>query len=110
METVHSVSLSLPRRDYTQSWVQLISGFERDDVAIVVGKDVLKNSFADAVEQRPPSGEDLARRSEARIVQETATSVRNEEVVEVVVRCSAVDQDMDEVAVVTGVIVGDGRW
>ena len=82
-------------------------------VAIIVGGDVLKNSFAGAVEQRPASGEDLARRSEARIVQETAIELRDEEVVEVVIRCSAVDQDMDEVAAVTavtGVVVGDGRW
>ena len=79
-------------------------------VAIVVGDDALKNSFAGAVEQRLPSGEDLARRSEARVVQETAIELRDEEVVEVVIRCSAVDQDMDEVATVTGVVVGDGRW
>ena len=46
-------------------------------VAIVVGDDTLKNYFAGAVEQRPPpSGEDLARRSEARIVQETAIELR----------------------------------
>ena len=77
---------------------------------IVVGDDALKNSFAGAVEQRPPSGEDLARRSEARIVQEMAIELRDEEVVEVVIRCSTVDQDMDEVAAVTGVVVGDGRW
>ena len=57
-----------------------------------------------------PSGEDLARRSEARIVQETAIELRDEEVVGVVIRSSAVDPDMDEVAAVTGVIVGDGRW
>ena len=37
-------------------------------VAIVVGDDALKNSFDGAVEQRPPNGEDLVRRSEARIV------------------------------------------
>ena len=37
-------------------------------VDIVDGDDALKNSFAGVVEQRPPSGEDLARRSEARIV------------------------------------------
>ena len=55
-------------------------------VAIVVGEDAPKNSFAGAVEQRPPSGEDLARRSEARIVQETAIELRDEEVVELVVR------------------------
>ena len=63
-------------------------------VAIVVGDDALKNSFVGAVEQRPPSGEDLARRSEARVVQETAIELRDEEVVEVVIRCSAVEQDM----------------
>ena len=34
-------------------------------VAIVVGGDALKNSFASAVEQRPPSGVDFAKRSEA---------------------------------------------
>ena len=79
-------------------------------VAIVVGDDALKNYFAGAVEQRPPSGEDLAKRSEARIVQDTAIELRDEEVVEVVIRCSAVDPDMDEVAAVTGVVVGDGRW
>ena len=58
----------------------------------------------------PPSGEDLARHSQARIVQETLIELRDEEVVEVVIRYSAVDQDMDEVAAVTGVVVGDGRW
>ena len=58
----------------------------------------------------PPSDEDLARRSKARIVQETAIELRDEEVVEVVIRCSTVDQDMDEVAVVTSVVVGDGGW
>ena len=79
-------------------------------VAIVVGDDALKNSFAGAVEQRPPSGEDFARRSEARIIQEMAIELRDEEVVEVVIRCSAVDQDMDKVAAVTGVVVGNGRW
>ena len=79
-------------------------------VVIVVGDDVLKSSFAGAVEQRPLSGEDLVRRSEARVVQETAIEVRDEKVVEVVIRCSAADQDMDEVAAVTGVVVGDGRW
>ena len=63
-------------------------------VAIVVGDDALKNSFVGAVEQRPPSCEDLARRSEARVVQETAIELRDEEVVEVVIRCSAVEQDM----------------
>ena len=36
--------------------------------------------------------------------------LRDEEVVEVVIPCSAVDQDMDKVAAVTGVVVGDGRW
>ena len=36
--------------------------------------------------------------------------LRNEEAVEVVIRCPAVDQDIDEVAAVTGVAVGDGRW
>ena len=63
-----------------------------------------------AVEQRPPSGKDIARRSEARVVQETAIELREEEVVEVEIRCSAVHQNMNEVAVVTGVAVGDGRW
>ena len=79
-------------------------------VAIVVGDDALKNSFAGAVEQRPPRGENLARRSEARIFQETAAEFRDEEVVEVVFRASAVDQDMDEIPAFTGVVVGDGRW
>ena len=79
-------------------------------VAIVVGDNTLKNSFADAVEQDPSSGEDLARRSEARVVQETAIELRDEEVVEVVIRCSAVDQDMHEVDSVTGVVIGDGCW
>ena len=79
-------------------------------IAIVVGDDALKNSFAGAVVQRPPSDEDLARNSEARIVQETAIEFRDEEVVEVVIRASAVDQDMDEVPAITGVVVGDGRW
>ena len=79
-------------------------------VAIVVGDDALKNSFAGAVEQRPSSGEDPARRSEARIVEETAIELRDEEVVEVVIRCSAFDQNMDKVAAVTGVVVGDGGW
>ena len=79
-------------------------------VVIVVGDDVLKSSFAGAVEQRPLSGEDLVRRSEARVVQKTAIEVRDEKVVEVVIRWSAADQDMDEVAAVTGVVVGDGRW
>ena len=45
-----------------------------------------------------------------RIVQETAIEIRDEEVVEEVIRCSAVDQDMAGVAGVTGVVVGDGRW
>ena len=45
-----------------------------------------------------------------RVVQETEIELRDEEVVEVVIRCSAVDQDMDEVAAVTGVVVGDGSW
>ena len=58
----------------------------------------------------PSSGEGLARRSETRIVQETAIELRDEEVVEVGIRCSAADQDMDEVAAVTGVAVGDGCW
>ena len=80
-------------------------------VAIVVGDDILKIPFAGAVEQRPPSDEDLARRSEGRVVQETEIEFRDEEVVEVVIRCSAVDQDMDEVAAFTGGVVGDGsRW
>ena len=57
-------------------------------VAIVVGDDALKNSFAGAVLQRPPSGEDLARRSEARIVQEMPIELSDGEVVEVVIRCS----------------------
>ena len=60
-------------------------------VAIVVSDDALKNSFVGAVEQRPSSGEDLARRSEARVVQKTAIELRDEEAVEVVIRCSAVD-------------------
>ena len=50
------------------------------------------------------------RRGEARIVQEMPIELRDEEVVEVVIRCSAVDQEIDEVAAVTGVVVGDGRW
>ena len=79
-------------------------------VATVVGDDALKNSFTGAVEQRPPSGEDFARRSEARIVLEAAVELRDKEVGEVVIRCSAVDEDMDEVAAGTGVVVGDGRW
>ena len=80
-------------------------------VVVVVGDDAPKNSFAGAVEQRPPSVENLEKRSEARIVQETAIELRDEKVVEVVIRCSAVDQDMDEVAAVTSVVVvGDGRW
>ena len=78
--------------------------------AIVVGDDALKNSFASVVEKHPPSVEDLARRSKVRIVQETSIELRDEEVVEVMIRCSAVDQDMDEVAAATGVVVGDGRW
>ena len=44
------------------------------------------------------------------VFQETAIELRDGEVVKVVIRCSAVDQDMDEVAAVTGVVVGDGRW
>ena len=60
-------------------------------VAIVVGDDALKNSYSGAIKQRPPSDEDLARRSEAHIVQETANELRDEEVVEVVIRCSIVD-------------------
>ena len=79
-------------------------------IAIVGGDDALKNFFAGAIEQCPPSGENLARCCEACIVQETAIELRDEEVVEVVIRCSAVDQDMDEVAAVTAVVVGDGRW
>ena len=54
-------------------------------VFIVVGDDAMKNSFAGAVEQPPPSGEDLARRNEALIVQETAVELSDEEVVEVVI-------------------------
>ena len=79
-------------------------------VATVVGGDAIIFFFAGAVEQHPPSGENFARRSEARIVQETAIELRDEEVVEVVMRYSAVDQGMDEVAAVTGVVVGDGHW
>ena len=79
-------------------------------VAIVVDGDALKNVFAGAVEQRPPSSEDLARRSEVRVIQETAIELKEEEVVDVVIRCSAVDQNMDEVAAVTDVFVRDGRW
>ena len=79
-------------------------------VAIVVGDDALRNSFAGAVAQHSPKGEDNVRRSEARIVQETAIELRDEEVVEVVIRCSTVNQDMDEVAALTGVVVDDGRW
>ena len=60
-------------------------------VAIVVGNDALKNSFAGAVQQRPRSVEDLARRSDARIVQKTGVELRDEEVVKVVIPCSAVD-------------------
>ena len=37
-------------------------------VAIVVGDNTLKNSLTDAVEQDLSSGDDLARRSEARVV------------------------------------------
>ena len=77
-------------------------------VVIVVDDDALKNSFAGAVEQRLPKGDDFERRSEARIVQETAIELRDEEVVEVVIRYSSVDQDMDEVAAVTGVVVATG--
>ena len=79
-------------------------------VAIIVGDDALKNSFGGAIKQRHSSGEDLARHGEARIVQDTAIELRDEEVVEVVIRCFAVHQDMEEVAAVTGVSVGDGRW
>ena len=79
-------------------------------VAILFGDDALKNYFAGAIEQRPLSGENLAKCSEARLVQETAIELRDEEVVEVVIRCSAVDQDMNEVVAVTGVVVGDERW
>ena len=79
-------------------------------VDIVVRDDAVRNSFAGAVEQRLPSGEDLVRSGEARIVQEMPIELRDEEVVGVVIRCSAVDQDMDEVAAVTGVVEGDGRW
>ena len=79
-------------------------------VAIVAGDDAVRSSFAGAVERRLPSGEDLARRGEARIVQETPIELRDEEVVGVVIRCSAVDQDMDEVAAVSGVVEGDERW
>ena len=78
--------------------------------AEVVGDYAQKDSFAGAVEQRPPSEEVLARRSEVRIVQKTAIELRDEEVVELVIRCFAVNQDMDEVAAGTGVVVGDGRW
>ena len=104
------MSLSSPRRGFARSWVQLRSGFERDDRCHSCHDDALKNFFSWAVEQYPPSGEGFARRSEARVVQETAIELRDEEVVEAVIRCSVVDQDMDEVAVVTGVAVGDGRW
>ena len=79
-------------------------------VAINVGDDALENSYAGAVEQRPPRGEGLARRSEASLVQETAVELRDEKVVELVIRCSAVKQDMDEVAAVTGAVVDNGRW
>ena len=47
--------------------------------------------------------------SKARVVQETAIKFLDEEVVEVVTRCSAVNQDMDEVAAVAGLVIGDGR-
>ena len=60
-------------------------------IAITVGDDALNNSFSGAVEQRPSSGEDLARRGEARIGQETMIELRDEQVVKVVIRCSAVD-------------------
>ena len=76
-------------------------------VAIVVGDDAVRNSFASAVEQRLPSGEDLARSGDARTVQETAIELKDEEVVKIVIRYSAVDQDMNEVAAVTGVVVSD---
>ena len=79
-------------------------------VAIVVGDDALKNFFAGAVEQCPRSGGDPARRSEARVVQEMAVELMDEKFVEVAIRCSAVDQEMDEVAAVTGAVIGDGRW
>ena len=79
-------------------------------VAIVVGDDAVRNSFASAVKQRLPSGEDLARPGEARTVQKTAIELRDEKVVEIVLRYSAVDQDMDEFAAVTGVVVSNGHW
>ena len=104
------MSLSSPRRGCAQSCVQLNLNSNEMTVDIVVGDDGLKNSFAGAVEQPPPSGEDLERRSEARVFQETAIELRDEEIVEVVIRCSAVDQDMDEVSAVTGDVAGVGRW
>ena len=94
---------------FTEKRLRKIVDSNKMAAAIVVDDDDLKNSFAGAVEQRPPSGENIARRSKARIVQEMAIELRDEEVVEVVIRCSAVDQEMDEVAAVTGVAVGDGR-
>ena len=67
-------------------------------IVIAVGDDALENYFASAVQQRPSSSIDLARRHDARAF------------VKVVSRCTAVDQDVDKVSVVVVVVVGYGYY
>ena len=75
----------------------------------LVDDDVLENSFAGAVQQQPPNIKISATHREARVVQYTTIELGEKRVVQVVTRCTASDQAVDEAAVVTAVVVGGGR-
>ena len=54
----------------------------------------------------PPSSKNLAGRRKKCVVKNTIIDLGDEGVLEVVTRCAAVEQDVDEVAVVAVVVVG----
>ena len=57
---------------------------------VIVGDEALTYLFTRAVQQDSSGSDNLAGRSEKNVVQQTMLEIRNNEVVEVMIRCSAV--------------------
>ena len=76
---------------------------------VIVGDEVFKYPFGRSVQQSSPGSKNLAWRSEKNVVQQTMLETRDNEVVEVMTRCSGVYLDSDAVIAYAGLVLECGR-
>ena len=72
---------------------------------VIASDEALKYPFGRVVQQGSSGSENLARRSEEDIVEQTMLEIGDNEVVEVMTRCSAVHKDSDAVVACTGLVL-----